>query len=195
MAEPVSPVPRSRKPSLDWRRSRSCPSTTPKGRGVARSLMPAGSGREWPRRSSGVAAVGPHQLPRSRSHIVSQDVGLTRGRGDAEVPVVRPAPLVNDRKDLDELVLTGEATRRPVYMLANSWDGRPCAVAVASATRCQYALSRGFSGPGGMDRRPVSINAEGCRGRTRSRRGCHVDSPARSRGRPDPRPAAYDTTA
>ena len=50
------------------------------------------------------------QLPPARSYILSQRVGLVR-RLDPEVPVVRRAPLVHDRQDLDELVPTSEAAR------------------------------------------------------------------------------------
>ena len=51
------------------------------------------------------------QLPHSRRHILSQRVALTRGRPDLEVAVVRRAPLVDDRLDLDELVIDGEPPR------------------------------------------------------------------------------------
>ncbi len=104
------------------------------------------SGRGWPRRSSGVAALGPRQLPRSRSHIVSQDVGVIRGRGDPEVPVVRRAPLVNDRKNLDELVPTGEATRRlvaPIARVAVNVN-RKC---IAHPSECTCSRTCGSDGP------------------------------------------------
>ena len=43
-------------------------------------------------------------------HILSQRAGLIR-RPDPEVPVVRRAPPLDDRQDLDELVPTGDAAR------------------------------------------------------------------------------------
>ena len=80
---------------------------------VAQSLMPVGSSRGRSRRSSTVAPLHLRHLPPARSPILSQRAGLSR-RPDPEVPVVRRAPLGDDRPDLDELVPTGEAPRRLV---------------------------------------------------------------------------------
>ena len=62
--------------------------------------------------SSRTAGADLRHVPRSRSHILPQRVALTRGRPDPEVAVVRRAPLVDDREDLDKLVLEGKPTRR-----------------------------------------------------------------------------------
>ena len=78
---------------------------------VARSVLPAGSGRGRRPWSSGIVALDNRQLPPARSHILLQRAGLIPGRGDPEVPVVRRTPLGDDRQDLDELIPTGEATR------------------------------------------------------------------------------------
>ncbi len=53
------------------------------------------------------------QLPPTRRHILSQRAGLIR-RPDREVPVVRRAPLGDHREGLDQMVPTGETTRRLV---------------------------------------------------------------------------------
>ena len=80
---------------------------------VSRSLMPVGAGRGRSRRSSRFTPLQHRQLPPARRHILPQRVGVIC-RPDPEVPVVRCAPLGDDRQDLDELVPTGEATRRLV---------------------------------------------------------------------------------
>ncbi len=53
----------------------------------------------------------PQSAPTPRLHILSQRASLIRGRPDREVPVVRRAPLGDDREDLDALVPTGDAAR------------------------------------------------------------------------------------
>ncbi len=115
---------------------------------------------------AGVAPPHLRQLLPARRYILSQRAGVIR-RPDAEVQVVRRAPLGDDRQDLDELVSTGEAARRLVASMPRvAVDGnraciahppsvhardlvgrRPCAIAVASVTRGRYVLSRVFSGP------------------------------------------------
>ena len=64
---------------------------------------------------AGVAPPHLRQLPPARRYILSQRSGVIR-RPDAEVQVVRRAPLGDDRQDLDELVSTGEAARRLVAL-------------------------------------------------------------------------------
>ena len=120
----------------------------------------------------------PHlrQLPPARSHILAQHVSLIR-RPDPEVPVIRRAPLVQNRQDLDALVPTGDAARRFLASMPRvavddnrdgiahppecSGGGRPCAIAAAAATRRRYVWSRVFSGPARRRLpRPVSIPSE-----------------------------------
>ena len=108
------------------------------------------------------------QLPRSRAHILSERVGLTRCRLDLEVAVVRRAPLVDNLVDLDELILEGEPTRcllTPSARVAVDGNGEsvahapsvraretksPCgsrAIAVVAPTRYRHVFLR-FSGTG-----------------------------------------------
>ena len=104
-------------------------------------------------RSSRWAPLELRQFPPARSDILSQRAGLAH-RPDPEVPVVRRAPLLDDRQNLDELVPTGEAARRLVAPSARvAVDGNREGIA---HPRCASA-SRFVRRAGVRTRSPVGL--------------------------------------